>query len=164
MAANTNPAKPTNVVALRPGKADQISDKKWGKSVMKLGFSIIPSVLLRAQQRLGLNPTQLAVLLQLADYWWDQERKPYPSKQALSDRLGLSPRQIQRHIADLESAGLVKRIERCAVHQGKLSNEYDLSGLVERLKKIAPEIEKANEMKRQATRKGGLPKGDSAES
>lgn len=110
------------------------------------------------QQRLGLNPTQLAVLLQLADYWWDQSRKPYPSKQALSERLGLSPRQIQRYIAELEAAGLVRRIERHATNGGMLSNEYDLSGLVERLKKIAPAIEAANEMKRAATRKGGIPK------
>ena len=123
---------------------------------MKLGFCIIPSMLLRAQQRLGLNPTQLAVLLQLADYWWSQDRKPYPSKRALSDRLGLGPRQIQRYIAELEEAGLVQRIERRAAHRGKLSNEYDLSGLVERLKKLAPEIEEANEIKRQATRRGGL--------
>lgn len=148
----------SNVVALRPSKAEQVSDKKWSKPVMKLGFCIIPLLLLRAQQRLGLNPTQLAVLLQLADFWWDQDRKPYPSKQALSERLGLSPRQIQRYIAELEAAGLVQRIERRAAHRGKISNEYDLSGLVERLKKIAPEIEQANEIKRQATRRGGLQK------
>lgn len=152
-------AKDVKVVSLRPLKTDRKSEKKWGSSVMKLGFCIIPSVLLRAQQRLGLNPTQLAVLLQLADYWWDPSRKPFPSKQALSDRLGLGPRQIQRHIADLEAAGLVQRIERRAAHRGKISNEYDLSGLVERLKKIAPEIDKANEIKRQSTRRGGIKKG-----
>ena len=56
---------------------------------------------------------------------------------------------------ELEAAGLVRRIERRAVHKGKLSNEYDLSGLVERLQKIAPEIEKANANKRQVTRRGG---------
>ena len=136
--------------------AVSISDKKWGKQVMKLGFCIIPSMLLQAQQRLGLSPTQLAVLLQLADFWWDNDRKPYPSKEALKDRLGLSTRQIQRHIADLETAGLVKRIERRAANQGKISNEYDLSGLVARLKAIAPDLEKAKDIKRQATRKGGL--------
>ncbi len=103
---------------------------------MKLGFCMIPSLLLRAQQRLGLNPTQLAVLLQLADFWWEAGRKPFPSKQALSERLGLSPRQIQRHLADLESAGLISRIERRALNKGKLSNEYDLSGLVEKLKRL----------------------------
>lgn len=155
MATQTTTAK---VVALHPTTADQQSDKKWGKAVMKLGFCIIPSVLLRAQQRLGLNPTQLAVLLQLADYWWSKDRKPYPSKQALSDRLGLSPRQVQRYIAELEAAGLVKRNERRATNGGILSNEYDLSGLVDRLKKIAPDIEAANEVKKQATRRGGIQK------
>lgn len=163
MASSSSGQKRASVVAIRPAKADQASDKKWGNAVMKLGFCIIPSMLLRAQQRLGLNPTQLAVLLQLADYWWDQNRKPYPSKQALSDRLGLGPRQIQRYIAELETAGLVKRIERRAAHRGKLSNEYDLSGLVERLQKLAPEIEEANEQKRQATRKGGVRKSQEGE-
>lgn len=81
----------------------------------------------------------------------------------MSDRLGLGPRQIQRYIAELEAAGLVKRIERRAAHRGKLSNEYDLSGLVDRLKKLAPEIQEANELKRQATRRGGLPKSQEAE-
>ena len=148
------------IVHLRPEKLRQESDKKWGKDVMKLGFSIIPSLLLRSQQRLGLNPTQLAILLQLADYWWDEERKPFPSKQALSDRLGIGSRQIQRYIAELEAAGLVQRIERRAAHQGKLSNIYDLSGLVERLKKLEPEFrevkEETKKLQRQVSRKGGL--------
>jgi DNA-binding transcriptional ArsR family regulator len=138
--------------------AYQISDKKWSKPVMKLGFCIIPSVLLQAQQRLGLNPAQLVVLLQLIEFWWREDNKPFPSKQTLSARIGLGPRQIQRHIADLEQAGLVKRIERRAVHHGKLSNEYDLSGLVERLKKIAPDMQAAKDMKIQATLPGGLAK------
>lgn len=155
--------KTADVVPLRPGKkAAQMSEKKWGKEVMKLGFSIIPSLLLRAQQRLGLNPTQLAILMQLADYWWDEERKPYPSKQALSERLGLSPRQIQRYIAELEQAGLVQRIERRAAHKGKQSNFYDLSGLVERLQALEPEFRQAKEdakaMQRQVSRRGGLGK------
>ncbi|EGX7446249.1 MarR family transcriptional regulator [Salmonella enterica] len=157
MASQLAKIKDTNVVQL-PAKSDKVSDQKWGRSVMKLGFCMIPSLLLRAQQRLGLNPTQLAVLLQLADFWWEAGRKPFPSKQALSERLGLSPRQIQRHLADLESAGLISRIERRALNKGKLSNEYDLSGLVEKLKKIAPEIEEANEIRKQSTRKGGVKK------
>jgi DNA-binding transcriptional ArsR family regulator len=132
------------------------SEDKWSKAVLDHGFSIIPALLLRAQQRIGLNPTQLAVLLHLADYWWDRDRKPFPSKKALSERLGLSERQVQRHIADLEAAGLVLRIERRAAHKGKISNEYDLSGLVERLKKLEPEFREVKEMKRQVSRKGGL--------
>lgn len=134
---DTEEQKTATVISLpTPKSISHKSEKKWGRSVMQLGFSIFPSLLFGAQQRLGLNPTQLAMLLQLADYWWDANRKPFPSKKALSDRLGLSERQVQRHIKDLEDAGLVKRIERRALHRGKLSNEYDLSGLVAKLKKL----------------------------
>ncbi len=132
---------PDNVVQLRAPKASKASERKWGKEVMDLGFCIVPSLLLRAQQRLGLNPTQLVVLMQLCDFWWDEARKPYPSKEKLSDRLGLSTRQIQRVIAELETAGLVKRIQRHhAGHGGKLSNIYDLSELVAKLKKLEPDF------------------------
>lgn len=156
---NNTTQKKAPVVSLRPAKKQE-SEKKWGKAVMGIGFCVIPSLLLRAQQRLGLNPTQLAVLLQLADYWWDEGRKPYPSKNALSERLGLGPRQIQRYIAELETAGLVRRIPRTASHKGKLSNAYDLSGLVEKLKALEPEFkeakEKAKYLNRQVKRRGGL--------
>ncbi len=144
------------VVALRHSNPVQSSDKKWGKEVMKQGFCIVPSILLRAQRRLGLNPTQLAVLLQLCDYWWDPARKPYPSKETIGERLGLSARQVQRYMAALEAAELLTRNERYAKNGGRLSNEYDLSGLVEKLKKIAPDFEEAKQVKRQASRRGGL--------
>lgn len=143
------------VVALRTAAA-RSADDKWSKAVMRQGFCIIPSILLRAQQRLGLNPTQLAVLLQLCDYWWDNRRKPYPSKESIGERLGLKGRQVQRYMADLEAAGLLKRIDRYGSNGGRMSNEYDLSGLVAKLQKIAPEFEQAKEVKRQASRRGGL--------
>jgi hypothetical protein len=126
-------------------KTTKASASKWGPKVMDLGFCILPSLIFRAQRRLGLNPTQLAVLLQLADFWWDAARKPFPKKTDLADRLNLSDRQVQRHIADLEAAGFVRRIERVASHRGKISNEYDLSGLVEKLKALEPEFREVAE-------------------
>ena len=106
---------------------------KWGAKVIALGFCMLPSLLLRAQRRLKLSPTQLAVLIQLADFWWDAGRKPFPKKADLAERLGLSDRQVQRYIAELEEEGFLKRIERRATHRGKISNEYDLQGLVDKL-------------------------------
>ena len=85
-------------------KAKKTSDRKWGGAVMNMGFCIVPSLLLRGQQRVGLNPTQLAVLLQLCDFWWDPGRKPYPSKAKIAARLGIGPRQVQRYIAELETS------------------------------------------------------------
>lgn len=149
-----------NVIAIPQLKKGKEFDRKWGHQVSKLGFCMIPSILLRAQQRLGLNPTQLAILLHLIDFWWTSENKPFPSKETIAERLHISARQVQRHVADMEKAGLLRRVQRYLPNGGKTTNEYDLSGLVEKMKKIAPEIqeakEKAKEIKQQATRRGGL--------
>lgn len=138
----------------KPAPAAKTSKKasaeKWGQAVMDLGFCVVPSLLLRAQRRLNLNPTQLAVLLQLCDFWWDKERKPFPSKETLSQRLSLSERQIQRYIAELEREGLVQRIERRASNGGKLSNTYDLTGLVKKLQALEPDFREAEETARAA--------------
>ena len=148
-----------NVVSLRPTKeAGRASEKKWGKSVIAIGFCIVPSLLLQAQRRLGLTPTQLAILMQLCDFWWDSERKPYPSKATLADRLGLSPRQVQRHVAELETAGLVQRTQRWSSHGGKTTNFYDLGGLVKRLQELEPEFRQVEEEARAARRAVSQPK------
>src|SRR3546814_358319 len=132
----------SNPGSKRPAR-NGASEKKWGAKVIALGFCILPSLLLRVQRRLGLSPTQLAVLIQLADFWWDAGRKPFPKKADLAQRLGLSERQVQRYIAELEEAGFVQRIERRASHRGKISNEYDLQGLVDRLAQIEPDFREA---------------------
>jgi Helix-turn-helix domain len=131
-----------------PKSSKRASEQKWGRSVMEQGFLIVPSLLLRAQRRLRITPTQLAVLMHLADYWWDVGRKPFPAKQTLGDRMGLGPRQIQRCIADLEKAGLVRRVERTHPVKGKISNEYDLEGLVMKLQALEPEFREAEEKAR----------------
>ncbi|MDZ5453903.1 helix-turn-helix domain-containing protein [Labrys sp. ZIDIC5] len=139
-------------------KSSRASAERWGDKVMELGFCILPSLVFRAQRRLGLSPIQLAVLLQLADFWWDAARKPFPKKSDLAERLNLSERQVQRHIADLELAGYVRRIERFAKHRGKISNEYDLSGLVEKLQALEPEFRQVadeNKARKRAVAKPG---------
>jgi hypothetical protein len=133
------------------------SEKKFGKPVMDLGFCIVPSLLMWAQARLGINTVQFNIVMQLADFWWDPERKPYPAKKLLSDRIGMSERQIQRQIAELETAGLVKRIGRTRPGRGKTSNEYDLGGLVARLKELEPEFTKVQQENRERRKNVALP-------
>jgi len=134
-------------------ETQQASEKKWGKEVMKVGFNIIPALLLRAQRRLGLNSTQLNLLLHLTDYWWSADRMPYPTIDTLGERMGLKHRQVQRIITELENAGLIRRVERFAPHKGKMSNEYNLSGLVKKLREIAPEFLEADEQAKEARSK-----------
>ena len=120
------------------------ADAKWGSAVLQLGYCMVPSLLLRAQNRLKLTPTQLAVLLQLCDFWWDKARKPFPSKETLAVRLGMTARQVQRHLAVLEQMKLIERIARFDPGTGgRETNLYDLSGLVEQLKQLEPDFKKA---------------------
>lgn len=143
-----------------PGKIGKAAADKWGEAVIKQGYSMIPSLLLRAQRRLGINPTQLAILLQIADFWWDEGRKPYPSKQTLADRLGLKERQVQRHIAELEKAGLVTRVARFdSKTRARTTNTYDLTGLVARLQQLEPEFRLVEEENRQRRRAVQMPGG-----
>lgn len=141
MTDNVFPSVPDTVVHLTP-KSDtrKASEKKYGKPVMDLGFCIVPSLLMQAQARLGINPVQFNIIMHLADIWWDAAHRPWPKKELLAKRMNMSERQIQRQIAELEAAGLVQRIERIRPGRGKTSNEYDLSGLVKRLKELEPEF------------------------
>jgi len=155
----TKTTGPAEVVALKP-KADsrKASERKYGKPVMDLGFCIVPSLLLQAQARLGINPVQLNIIMHLADIWWDVGNRPWPKKQLLAERMGMSERQIQRQIAELESVGLVERIERTRPGRGKTSNEYDLSGLVKKLKALEPEFAAARQENQKRRRDVALPK------
>jgi predicted transcriptional regulator len=63
----------------------------------------------------------------------------------LSQRLGLSERQVQRYVAELEKAGLVRRVQRHGHNGGKLSNTYDLAGLVAKLKELEPDFREVRE-------------------
>ena len=55
-------------------------------------------------------------------------------------------------MVELEEMGYVERIERTAPHKGKLSNEYDLGGLVKRLKQLEPEFSEVEEEHRERRR------------
>lgn len=132
---------------------------RWGSNVTKMGYCPVPSLLLRAQRRLGLNPSQLAVLLQIIEHWWDASRAPYPSKAELSDRLGLSERQVQRYIKEMEQNGLLTRIPYYGDSGGRENNRYDLSGLVKRLAEIAPDFIAEREERKKKRKAAAMPGG-----
>ena len=78
---------PPPPVAKSAREAKLRSEKKWGVEVMSVGFCILPSLLFRAQHRLGLKSTHLAVILQLAEFWWHDDKLPFPKKQTIADKL-----------------------------------------------------------------------------
>lgn len=80
-----------------------------------------------------------------------------PSKKELSSRLGISERQVQRYITDLEREGLLRRHERYGEHGGRQTNMYDLQGLVDKLAEIEPEFREARELARKSRKAAASP-------
>ncbi|MBQ4823960.1 helix-turn-helix domain-containing protein [Leisingera sp. HS039] len=139
--------------------------RKWGKATIDLGYTVIPSALLRGQARLGIGPNELAVLLHLLDHWWRPDEMPWPSKKTIAERLGVSTKTVQRAIVGLEQASLLRRNERYHKTGGRTSNEYDLRPLVERLKPIVADMAKAekdSKATKRAAERPGLRKRQSA--
>ena len=157
------PEETQNIVSIGSRKKTETNDertlsRKWGKATMGLGYTVIPSALLRGQARLGIGPNELAVLLHLLDHWWRPEDMPWPSKKTIAERLSISTKTVQRAMVALESAKLLRRNERYHKTGGRTSNEYDLGPLVERLKPIVADMEQAEKeskaTKRAAERPG----------
>ncbi len=124
------------------------AEHKFGGAVVKHGYTMLPNLLLRAQGRLGLTPSQFNVLVQLIEHWWDADKNPYPAKETIARRMGKSPRMIQRYLTELEEAGFIKRIERFTGHKAQTANAYALDGLVGKLAAIEPEFRKAAEQRK----------------
>jgi hypothetical protein len=150
------PDTQSNVVPLRPAKvAKRESEEKWGKEVMDVGYCIVPSLLFRAQKRLGLSGMQLVTVLQLSEFWWKSKRLPFPKKETVATRMGISEKQLQRLTKQLEDAGYIKRLVR-KNYRGQTSNAIDFSGLVKKLRELAPEFAQAKEAARKVEQRGGL--------
>ncbi|MBZ3928894.1 helix-turn-helix domain-containing protein [Xanthomonas citri] len=139
-----------------PGKQLSSTEKIWGKAVYSHGYAGIPSILIQGQRRLGLNPMQMNICIQLLDYWFEPTRKPFPTKKELAQRIGCTEKTIQNNIRELEDAGLVQRVLRKTTAGDWNSNIYDLSGLVAKVQALEPEF--AQEKQERAARKAQLQK------
>ena len=144
------------VVPLFEEKQKKESERKWGKAVMSHGYCILPSILLQAQARLGVNAQEMMVLLQLAEHWWRADSKVFPSKEAIAGRIGLSTKQVQRHVKRLEELKLVNRRPRFTSTGSRTTNEYDLLGLVAKLKSLEPEFAEVKNLRAAARKPGGI--------
>lgn len=143
-----------NVIALPlKKKAKRRAEDKWSPQVLKHGYTPLPNLLLRAQGKLKITPTQLNVLVQLAEHWWEADKDPYPAKDRIAQRMRKSPRMIQRYITQLEKSGLIKRVERFTGRKSQTSNAYSLAGLIRKLQAVEPEFAKIAEQNRNRRKK-----------
>lgn len=107
----------------------------WGDA-LRTGFVIIPSVLLRHQQTLGLESGEVMVLLNLFMSWRTVDELPYPHTSTIARRMGVSRRTVQRHIESLETKKLIQRLWHRGKEGERAGARYDLTGIVEELKRL----------------------------
>lgn len=134
-------------------------EHRWGKALVDAGWLGFPSVFLRRQQALGLDALDVNILLQLVDHWWERDNLPFPSKKTLADRIGVTPRTIQRRIARMESAGFIARMARRHNNGGNKTNRYSFDGLIREAERFAQEAPNEREKRKREksardTRKG----------
>lgn len=123
----------------RKGAGLLANERKWGVTTHKQGWTYVPNILLEHQAELGITPTELNVILTIMKHWWDRDSLPWPSVTKVAESIGRHRSTVQRRIRDLEGRGLVKRIYRKDARKEKasLSNEYDFTGLVQKVAAIA---------------------------
>lgn len=114
---------------------------KWGEAVAKRGFAQIPNYLLLLNTFLEedkrLSPVEMLVVLQLVGAWWKKDHMPFPSMVTLAARCGVSDRQIQRAINELEKRKLIERVKRRSETGIRSNNAYDLKPLIEMLNRVS---------------------------
>ncbi|MEJ7747004.1 MAG: helix-turn-helix domain-containing protein [Luteimonas sp.] len=106
---------------------------------MNEGFLVIPVLLLKRQRELGLDNTEALVLLNLLAAWWETDKRPYPRSTTIAQRMGVTPRTVQRSLEKLEKKGLILRVRNGtgAGSEHRELTSYDMTGTVETLKKLA---------------------------
>lgn len=125
----------TNEAELATGPSS-LAEAKWGDG-LRMGYLIVPGVLLRAQAKLGLDATDLAVLLNIILHWWTPDDWPYPQPSMIARRMGVSTRTVERRLEGLEERGFLIRHPSEKSRDGFVIRRIELTGLVQRLEAFA---------------------------
>ena len=132
------------------------NEKKWTKTLMEAGFTVIPSVFINRQAKLGLQPLDLNIILYLASLWWHADNPPFPSKQTIAAAIGVkSPSTIRKRITRMVRDGILSREERKSPEHGQQSNIYGLGPLIKMATPLAEKI-LADRKQKEVKRREGL--------
>ena len=126
------------------------ADAKWTNKVGRPGYSVIPNILFWYGADLGMTPPQQATLFQLVSRWWIGDGTRALTKAEMAEGLGITERQVQRHLSALKKLGLIET--RYPKRPGRHPYEYTFVGLVTKLQKIAVAYE--SEKRRQQHGRG----------
>lgn len=110
--------------------------ERFGKTVREAGITTVPRVLLTGLAELKLKPIETIVLLQMIACWGKAGPHPFPKRGLLQKWIGCDKRTLDRTISSLVKNGFVEKIPRKSSKGRQTSNEYNLAGLVEKLKPL----------------------------
>ncbi len=110
--------------------------KRFGRTVREGGVTLIPRVLLASLADLKLKPIEAIVLMQLIACWGESGPHPFPKRGLLQKWIGCDKRTLDRTIASLVKKGFIEKGIRKSHRGRQTSNEYNLGGLVDKLKPL----------------------------
>jgi len=140
----------------------RINEKKWSKTLMDAGWTVIPSVFIERQAAFGLDAIDMNIIVHLAHYWWHPDKLPYPSIKTIATAIGLKPRAVQKRLRALQASNFIECHERKLASNTNDTNVYSFKGLIAAARPYAEEIlaKKAeaieNKKKRLASKKPKL--------
>ncbi len=79
----------------------------------------------------------MAILLNITLHWWGPGDLPYPRTSVIANRVGVSVRTVERRLERMQADDLLVRHPPEKIRDGLAIRRFDLSGLVERLQKLA---------------------------
>lgn len=142
------PTKPTPVTKATAKRVVSSGAKIFGAKVWDHGYTAIPNILVRSQAALGINTTQFNIIVQLLSYYINPDRPPFPSKEELAQRMGITTDTLRINIKKLEDRGLIRREQQLTSFGDWSSNTYHLDGLIAKLKRLQPKFDKEREERR----------------
>ncbi len=110
---------------------------RFGDAILQAGFTSIPNLVLDHYKALGMNDHELVFTIHVWRFWWT-ERDPYPSLRTVAEKMGVTWRQAHRYAQSLESKQLLRITHRLDDKQGRMTNEYDFSPLIEKVIAMVP--------------------------
>ena len=109
---------------------------RFGNEILQAGFTAVPNLVLDHYGTLGITSAEMMFVIHVWQYWWT-EKNPYPSLQAIADRMATSRRQVRRYTESLKEKGLLRVNERRQPGLGQVSSEYDFAPLIEQVLHLA---------------------------
>lgn len=104
--------------------------EKWGYAAFR-GYQTVPHDLFRFQAQLDLSNGELVTLLNILDFWWEADNRPFPGVTALANRMNTNPRSVHRHLKKLQEKKYAVR-ERGDDEKRR----FNLDGLILRLSEL----------------------------